>query len=83
MATGSLPCLSVKIERPEMPTVVDTMSDIDTMAMICYKDAHGEKGARPGRLYFSGLRIVDSRITSSKLTQFLNQSPVFSEKICP
>jgi hypothetical protein len=34
-------------------------------------------------LSFSGLRIVNSRITSSKRNHFLNQSYVFSEKICP
>jgi hypothetical protein len=32
---------------------------------------------------FSGLAIVNSWITFSKLNQFLNQSYVFSEKICP
>jgi hypothetical protein len=32
---------------------------------------------------FSGLRIVNSQITSSKSNQFLNQSYAFSEKISP
>jgi hypothetical protein len=34
-------------------------------------------------LSFSGLRIVNGWIPSSKLNQFLNQSYVSSEKICP
>jgi hypothetical protein len=31
----------------------------------------------------SGLRIINSRITFSKSNRFLNQSYVFSQKICP
>jgi hypothetical protein len=34
-------------------------------------------------LSFSGLRIVNRRITSSKLNQFPNESYVFNEKISP
>jgi hypothetical protein len=33
-------------------------------------------------LSFSQLRIINIRITSSKLNQFLNQSHMFSKKIC-
>jgi hypothetical protein len=42
----------------------------------------GEKSLTPCRSV-SGLRIVNSRITSSRLNQFLNQSYVFSKKISP
>jgi hypothetical protein len=41
----------------------------------------GEKYATPC-LSFLGLRITNSRMAFSKLIQFLNQSYVFSEKIC-
>jgi hypothetical protein len=34
MATGSLPCLSVKIRQPEMPTTVGAISDVNTVTTI-------------------------------------------------
>jgi hypothetical protein len=44
---------------------------------------HGDEKAGNPCLSFSGLRILNSQITSSKLNQFLNWSSMFSEQICP